>query len=441
MAPQGGRCNLCPRKPRSQTPTLFCKGQCGLQFHLKCAGLLSDQDVLSDSLVVSQWKCQECNSLPSSVSHDGSHDRSGDNGAEDEISKVREDIKLIKGFLHQLISKDTTKTGEGQHIQTETAQTRPQFTTRPFSAVAGLKNRATFPQELQRSDNTSDNTAPHGKGWTVVPSKRKSKEDPAHAIFVEAKKPEDVVHTIKYVKGCITSDMVRDNIVEVKATKGGAVIVQCNGVESVNSVEKRINAAIGAVCNLRRQQTRVPRACVRVFDSTFDEFPEQENENSENNKTYVLNEINMKNTLPSTDITVLRVSKVGNKFAKIILLVDAPNKAFLLENGLKIGFKSCRVEEHHYLPRCFKCSGFGHVAKNCSRTVYTCHICAGEHESIKCDKRDRHIDFKCVNCANFNRKLADSEQKINENHKAGDVSECESYQRAFQRMIERDNTQ
>lgn len=79
---------------------------------------------------------------------------------------------------------------------------------------------------------------------------------------------------------------------------------------------------------------------------------------------------------------------------------------------------------HVSIKRCFKCWGFYHIAKNCTRDE-TCHKCAGKHKASECREKEN----KCVNCM---FKIKTYKLKIKDEHDALDP-ECPTYKRAIEK--------
>lgn len=69
-------------------------------------------------------------------------------------------------------------------------------------------------------------------------------------------------------------------------------------------------------------------------------------------------------------------------------------KRIMEANKLFIKWDSCKVFEHISVVRCFKCLGFNHVQKYCTKKL-SCKYCAGEHASSDCKTSDQ---LQCVNC-------------------------------------------
>nr|CAI5831225.1 unnamed protein product [Callosobruchus analis] len=68
-------------------------------------------------------------------------------------------------------------------------------------------------------------------------------------------------------------------------------------------------------------------------------------------------------------------------------------KWFLKKQLVNFDLLMVHVEEHINLAVCFKCCGFGHVAKYCKQDE-CCHRCAGCHSAKECKEES----LKCVNC-------------------------------------------
>lgn len=74
--------------------------------------------------------------------------------------------------------------------------------------------------------------------------------------------------------------------------------------------------------------------------------------------------------------------------------VNAETREKLLEMGKpKIGCKTCEVQEYIGILKCFKCCGYYHIAKNCTKKE-ACGNCARQHTNKEC----RIEVKKCVNC-------------------------------------------
>lgn len=114
----------------------------------------------------------------------------------------------------------------------------------------------------------------------------------------------------------------------------------------------------------------------------------------------------------------------GEGGGSLILEVDdATHKELINREKINLGWKKCRIFNYVQIRRCFKCWGFYHIARNCTREV-VCHKCAGNHRDSECKETIK----KCINCMH---KIRNFNLKINDEHDALDLK-CPTYTRAIQ---------
>lgn len=96
-----------------------------------------------------------------------------------------------------------------------------------------------------------------------------------------------------------------------------------------------------------------------------------------------------------------------------------------------VGSENCRVYDNFSIRRCRICCGYNHSIKTCREFLkrkQACLKCAGEHESLECESREK----KCINCITANKYLA---RKRAVDHCADDVKNCESYKIKWEQYI------
>ena len=114
----------------------------------------------------------------------------------------------------------------------------------------------------------------------------------------------------------------------------------------------------------------------------------------------------------------------GKEKGSVIIEADEKTHEVLLnKEKLNVGWKKCPVFNHISVKRCFKCWGYYHIAKNCTRDE-TCYKCAGNHKATECKATKK----KCVNCMfkiqTYNLKISDEHDALN--------PECPTFKRAIQ---------
>ncbi|KAK2581149.1 hypothetical protein KPH14_007958 [Odynerus spinipes] len=101
-----------------------------------------------------------------------------------------------------------------------------------------------------------------------------------------------------------------------------------------------------------------------------------------------------KEKLPTIKIIGIDKEDANMKDEDLINVIRQQNE---MEN-IK-GYRRCKINEYIRIQQCYKCWGFGHLAKNCKKQVI-CRICGDKHEEETCkveeptskkEKRKRHI--------------------------------------------------
>lgn len=110
-------------------------------------------------------------------------------------------------------------------------------------------------------------------------------------------------------------------------------------------------------------------------------------------------------------------SRRGKIEGAIIIEADERTHEVMLNQGkLNIGWKRCPVFDHINVKRCFKCWGYYHIVKNCTRNI-ACHKCAGNHSSNECTINKK----KCINCMyknqTYNLKIKDDHDALSSTFK------------------------
>ncbi|XP_071440252.1 uncharacterized protein [Hetaerina americana] len=116
-------------------------------------------------------------------------------------------------------------------------------------------------------------------------------------------------------------------------------------------------------------------------------------------------------TEPALVKPLFRFGKRNEHVTNWVVELDPESRKVLMTFGkVFIGFNSCKISDHIHITRCFKCQGFGHLAKDCKNEKDCCSHCAGEHKFEDCAKEKENIC--CSNCKKAN--VQDSK------HSAGD---------------------
>lgn len=93
------------------------------------------------------------------------------------------------------------------------------------------------------------------------------------------------------------------------------------------------------------------------------------------------------------------------EYNDVIIEVDPSGYKLLREIGkLKLPWRECKILDHLYIVRCYKCCGFFHKSIEC-QIKQKCHKCSGPHKFSDCKSK---VEC-CINCklanVQYNMKL------------------------------------
>lgn len=125
------------------------------------------------------------------------------------------------------------------------------------------------------------------------------------------------------------------------------------------------------------------------------------------------------NEFPESDIKLVYMfPPKDRKTTSVVIEVPPDLRNRLLERGrVYVGWTSCRIGDYVRITQCYKCLGFGHIARFCKAPHDTCGYCTGAHETRSCSKRETP---KCFNCMTA---------RMSTDHSAIDAIKCPLLQR------------
>lgn len=128
-------------------------------------------------------------------------------------------------------------------------------------------------------------------------------------------------------------------------------------------------------------------------------------------------------------ITVINRKATSRKTESNDAVVEVNGAAYtqLLDMSvLVLPWRECRILEHVYIKRCYKCLGFSHISKDCSADQ-KCSKCGGNHKFSDCKSKK----LCCANCHSFNAK---NKSKVDTNHHAWS-KDCAVYKRRIISLV------
>jgi hypothetical protein len=395
-----------------------CKGACGQHLHIRCAGLVDDYGVIKEGFVAKNWTCEKCVSLPL-------EEINGDDmeSTKSKLDAILKRMDKMENAVSTLSQNQLSASSKSIQTASQSGTNQSNVTKKTWSSVASTSKQQQKPEEVTLEQ--SGNLAEGEHDWKRVEKKKRDEND----IFVEPAKTEeagDLRHSVVEALG----DAARQHVRDIRRVNSG-VVIRCNNEEGKKVVADKLKVASEKICLRQTAGNRTPRARLAVHGAYLEDFPRKDDLKADENTAYLLEELKA-NNLNGESVSVVAVYKKNpwgrsqrlDEMVTIILLVDKEAKDRLLQKGLLIGVKNCKVIEQDGPMTCFNCRGFGHTSKTCQNKK-VCIRCAGDHLANDCNAEENEI--KCVNCCNFNKK--GYQEKMDENHKANSPT-CESYQRA-----------
>lgn len=197
----------------------------------------------------------------------------------------------------------------------------------------------------------------------------------------------------------------------------GAIVVECTDKKASEKLKNEALAKLGDKYEVKIPVPKNPRfKIINMCDKLSEEA--------------IINNIKKQNDFVDNNaaLKVIKIIEAKNKrfpdFTAIIETDINTCEQILKNEKLSIGWDRCRVFEHVYVSRCYKCLGFNHMSDTCTNKK-ACLNCAGEHEIKDCVSDE----IKCVNCI---WAVANLDIRLDVNHRANS-NECSVLQKRIDR--------
>lgn len=209
-------------------------------------------------------------------------------------------------------------------------------------------------------------------------------------------KPKDINQkseaTKKEVKDKINP--VDSHINSIRAASKGAIIVECRDMQASEQLKSSALQKLGTAYEVDLPKKRKPKfkICGMSEKLTDDELLD-----------YIIKQNEYLKSSDELKVVKIfeRVDLHKNKTYQAIVETDSTAyKKIMDSEKLFIKWDSCRVYEQISVTRCFKCLGFNHFSKDCTKDI-KCKKCAESHPRSECNS----AVLKCVNCVWHNETL------------------------------------
>lgn len=229
-------------------------------------------------------------------------------------------------------------------------------------------------------------------------------------------KPKSKQHSKKTMEELTkTVDKKSVNVCSTRNARDGGVVLQCSNANETMKVKQIVSDKLGDDYEVILPAIKDPR--IRITNINTD-IPDES----------IINELKQNNECIE-DFEMKMVTVIPRKFRDTITkdaIIEVKSNVYrkLLDIGvLNLPWRECKIYEHLYLKRCFKCIGFSHIASQCKQSTQCCSKCAENHKINEC-KSNRVC---CINCKTANEK---NNLNLDTRHHAYS-KECSILQRRF----------
>lgn len=338
---------------------------CVRNFHYKCAGTKAKERDARNASKCLRLFCRICME-----------------DCEGTLERLKEMTKLLyKLDLHNQM-QIVAKQAENETIATISSQLKSLE-----AKVSKLETGTTTQTSSSTHTHTYASTVKRGNVQPAVVIKPKKKQQNSKKTFSEI------------------SENVNNANVDVcgsRNVRGGGIVLRCNNAADTMKVKQLVNDKFGDSYEVLLPKIKSPRLRISNID------PELENDDilgELKNHNQPINNMDMKL------VAVIPRKYRDNEYNDIVVEVSSAAYKQLMEMGkLRLPWRECRIFEHLYLIRCYKCCGFFHKSTDCKNSQ-KCSTCSGPHKSVDCKSKSKC----CANCKESNTKF---KTKLSTNHHA-----------------------
>lgn len=248
-------------------------------------------------------------------------------------------------------------------------------------------------------------------------------------IIIKPKMQQESEATKKMIKEKVDIKNMAVGITKLRKGSKGTVILGCETEEEMEKLKTTVQAKLGE--NFKVTESPQIKPKIKIVNISEEEI--------KLNDDNLIDTIKKQNKMAANEGFQMRIvkriikekqnddsksRKRGKEGGSVIIETDKKTYELILSKGkLSVGWNKCPVFNHISVKRCFKCWGYFHIAKNCTRDE-TCHKCAGKHKALEC----RETKKRCVNCM---FKIQAYNLEISDEHDALDP-QCPTFRRAIQ---------
>lgn len=206
--------------------------------------------------------------------------------------------------------------------------------------------------------------------------------------------------TKSLVQKIIRPEQMKLHVRGLRKTRNGGVIISTESkddIEKLKSLDQIKNSGL----TLDEPFKRKPRVVIVGVPSSM---PEKEvftclyNQNIAD----VLQDFTQDKFLGEIKLSHKSGKKDAETCNYIIEVPGIVRKALITKERVFVNWSSCPVRDFTLVTRCYKCQQYGHAAKSCRDSTYTCGHCGAQGHTIK-ECTNTKETAKCATCLHFKK--------------------------------------
>lgn len=236
------------------------------------------------------------------------------------------------------------------------------------------------------------------------------------AVVIRPKNKQQSSQTLSDITGKVGKSTV--NVCGTRNVRDGGIVLRCDNSTETMKVKQLVVDSLGDDYEVTLPKIKLPRLRISNIDPEI-KNDEILSELKSHNPT--INNMNMR------VITVLSRKYRDSSYNEIVIEVNSVDYKQLIDmKKLRLPWRECRIFEHLYLVRCYKCCGFQHKSNDCQQNQ---KCGSGSHKSIDCKSKRKC----CINCKAANDK---NKMNIDVNHHAWS-KQCPILKRHLSKLAQR----
>lgn len=269
-----------------------------------------------------------------------------------------------------------------------------------------LENQLDLSQQLQNLKKTIGESMKPALGSSFADMVRKGANNYIQPINLSsvAIYPNDKLKTSDETKSLVQTiirpEQMKLHVRGLRKTKNGGVIISTESKDDIEKLRQSVQLTKSGL-TVDEPHRRKPRVVIIGVPTSMQE-KEVFTCLYHQNLTEKLQDCSLDMFLTSIKLSHKSGKKDAETCNYVVEVSAVIRKALMSNDRVFVNWSSCPVRDFTLVTRCYKCQQYGHAAKSCRQTSYTCGHCGDQGHSVKeCPKKAD--EPKCATCLHFKK--------------------------------------